>query len=335
MQRRLPAKSRVAAVVFLFLVASAVLWWGLGHLEPRIDWLRVEAPGSAVVGHSLRMRVHVAPVEGTNYVCVDLHGSVRRDAPARFLVGGGCKPTSKEGSHYDFDIMVPPREGLRFVSGVIFLSATGRWEDHAQVVGTERIPVTRNADIRLRPLGLVLYSDSPRATSRPNALFRWLTGLLLLTATVVVWQVRRPSEAYRWGLGKQAWRLLAVLLALACLWELCGMGALLGTRARALARAADVYALRSGVQKAAISVTVVATVLFLICARRARGPARWLLTAFGLYVGFGVVSMASLHEIDKVVGFSWHGLSLIRALSLVCAAMVLWLALRCRNQAGN
>ncbi|HOS75684.1 MAG TPA: hypothetical protein PKW12_10525, partial [Verrucomicrobiota bacterium] len=46
----------------LALAAAAVIWWGLDALEPRVNWLRVEAPRRAVAGQPLTLRVHLAPL---------------------------------------------------------------------------------------------------------------------------------------------------------------------------------------------------------------------------------------------------------------------------------
>jgi NO-binding membrane sensor protein with MHYT domain len=125
------------------------------------------------------------------------------------------------------------------------------------------------------------------------------------------------------GPDRHWWRVLAVLLALACLWEFLGLESWLGAHARAMARAGDFYYPRAVFQKVVISITVAALAAFLIFVQRARSSRRLLLAGFGLYLGISVVNLVSLHAIDQIADLSWRGLSLVQALKLGCAAMTL------------
>jgi NO-binding membrane sensor protein with MHYT domain len=72
-----------------------------------------------------------------------------------------------------------------------------------------------------------------------------------------------------------------------------------------------------------ISVAVAATATFLLFVRRARSSRRLLLVCFSLYLGISLVNLVSLHAIDRIADLSWHGLALVQALKLGCAAMTL------------
>ena len=129
-------------------------------------------------------------------------------------------------------------------------------------------------------------------------------------------------------MGRQAletrwWQALVVLLAWACLWELFGLETWLGDRARAMARARDLYYARAVLQKVVISVTVAAAILFLLLIRRARISHRLVLVSSALYLAIAAVNLVSLHAIDRVADLSWHGVSLVQALKLGCAVMTL------------
>ena len=329
MQREPAAKLRGRVGLILLVAAAAAVWWGLDRSEPRADWLRVEAPRRAVAGQLLPMRVHLAPRAEAGYLCADLHWGPSRDTSMGCLATGGSKAVGKEGGTFDFAIMVPPAQGLRFVTGIIYLSRTGSWRDHTLVAATEVIPVSSNTvgkvespleQLRLQPPG-----DDPTVHPRPAALPRLLTALLFLAATVAAWGAGqspagsggRPGPENRW------WQVLAVLLALACLWEFLGLESWLGAQARAMARAGDLYYPRAVFQKVVISVAVAATAVFLLFVRRARSSRRLLLVCFGLYLGISVVNLVSLHAIDQIADLSWHGLTLVQALKLGCAAMTL------------
>jgi hypothetical protein len=154
---------------------------------------------------------------------------------------------------------------------------------------------------------------------------RWLTALLFLAAMVVAWGAGESPEGSNGepGLGKRWWQGLAVLLAMACLWELFGLESRLTAQARAIARAGDFYYSRIVLQKVVISVAVTATAVLLLLVRRVRTSRRLLLISFGLYLGISAVNLVSWHVIDKVADLSWHGLTLVQALKLGCAATIL------------
>jgi hypothetical protein len=126
---------------------------------------------------------------------------------------------------------------------------------------------------------------------------------------------------------------LVVLLALACLWELFGLESWLGNQVRSMARARDFYYPRAVLQKVVISVAVAATVLLLPFVRRVRSSRRLVLVSFALYLAISAANLVSLHAIDKVADLSWHGVSLVQALKLGCAAMTLLGVRRMRRAA--
>jgi hypothetical protein len=247
----------------------------------------------------------------------------------RYLASGGSKAVGKEGGTVNFEIPVPPKEGMRFVMGVVFISRTGSWGDHKLAANTDLITVVRDPtapkETRLEPLRLQPPGDASPSHPPPVYAPRFLTGLLFLAALVAAWAAgpsakepdRRPGPATLW------WQALIVLLALACLWELFGLESWLGERARAMARAQDFYYPRAVLQKVVISAAVAATVLTVPLIGRARSSRRLLLVSFGVYLAISLVNLVSFHVIDKLADLSWHGVSLVQALKLACAAMTL------------
>ena len=329
MEREPAAKLRGRAGLILLVAAAAAVWWGLDRSESRADWLQVEAPRRAVAGQPLPIRVHLAPRAEAGYLCVDLHWGTSRDTSMGYLATGGSKAVGKAGGTFDFAITVPPAQGLRFVTGTIFLSRTGTWPDHTLVTGTEVIPVSTNTvghvEWPLEPLRLQPPGDDPIMHPHPAAMPRLLTALLFLAATVVAWGAgQSPAGSNgRAGSEDRCWQVLAVLFALACLWESFGLENWLGAQARAMARAGDLYYPRAVFQKVVISVAVAAMGVFLLFVRRARSSRRLLRVGFGLYLGISVVNLVSLHAIDRIADLSWHGLTLFQALKIGCTAMTL------------
>jgi signal transduction histidine kinase len=162
--------------------------------------------------------------------------------------------------------------------------------------------------------------------------------LLFLAAMVTAWGAGqlpagssgRPGPENRW------WQVLALLLTLACLWEFFGLESWLGAQAQAMAYAGDLYHARIVLQKVVISIAVAATGVFLLFVRRAHSSRRLLLVGFGLYLGISLVNLMSLHAIDRIADLSWHGLALLQALKIGCAAMTLrGVAIASRKHCGE
>lgn len=329
MQRELAAKLRGRAGLILLLAVAAAVWWGLDRAERRVTWLRVEAPRRAVAGQPLPMRVHVAPLKQAAYLCADLHWATSRDTSRGYLATGGAKAVGQQGGTFDFAIPIPPTKGLRFVTGILFLSRTSSWQGHTRVAATEVIPVSSNAvgtvESRLEPLRLQPTSDGTTGQPQPTALPRLLTALLFLAATVAAWGdgQSRASSSSRPGAENRWWQALAVLLALACLWELLGLENWLLAHVRTMARAEDLYYPRAVFQKVVISVAIAATILLFLSLRRVSRDRRLLVASFALYLAIALVNLVSWHPIDQVADLSWHGLMLVQALKLGCAAITL------------
>lgn len=315
------------AGLILLVAATAVIWWGLDRLEPRADWLRMEAPRRAVAGQPLLMRVHLAPLAEPTRVCADLHWGTAHDTRMEYLASGGSKAVGTEGGTFDFEIPVRPVEGLRFVTGIVYLSRAGDWNDHTLAASTEFIPVSDDPSAkvgtRLEPVRLQPPADQAGGHPRPPAFFRWLTALLLLAAAVTAWGAYPAAERSAPSSGKCRWQLLAGLLALACLFKLFGLESWVGAHVRAMASTGDFYYLRAAFQKVAISLTGAAMIVLLVFRWRARRSRRLLLAAFGLYLGISAVNLVSLHAIDRIADLSWQGIPLVEVLTFTCAALTL------------
>lgn len=318
-------KHRVA--LLLLVALAALIWLALQRLEPRAEWLLVEAPREAIVGQELPLRVHLSPSAEPVWLGVDLHWGATRDSSKGYLATGGAFPAGTEGGTYDFKIRVAPRDGLRFVTGIIYLSKAGSWESRTRVAATELIPVRVQAagelETRLEPLGARPLMEGVQEQSHPAATPRILCALLFLGACLKVWRGGQASV----DPGGFGWRWLAMGLGLAGIWELLGLESWVGAQARALTHAGDIYHARIWFQEAAIGLTLAATAAFLILLRRTRCSCRMGLAFFGLYAGIAGVNLLSWHVFDQVADLSWHGWTLVQTLKLACAAMT-WYGLR-------
>lgn len=315
--------------LILIVAATGVAWFWLGRMGGEVAWLKVEAPRHAVAGELLPIRVHVTGLKETVFLCVDLHWSSVRDNSNGYLASGGAKSVGKDGGSFDFAIMVRATNDLRFVNAILFLSQSTSWTDHTFVAATDLIPVGTGHDggeptLARLPVRQLVEADG-RENTRPSTIPRLMTGFLWLAAAVAAGMAfrsafSRPETTSR---ERRWWLALVVALTLACIWELSGLESWVGSQARALARAEDVYYPRAVLQKGTISVIIAATLVFLGFVWRKRRPHQLALFFFGLYVAVSIVNLLSFHSIDKYAGLSWHGVTLIEALKFVFAAATL------------
>ena len=311
----------------MLLAAAAGIWSLLGRMDDDVAWLTVEAPGHAVAGVALPLRVRVTGLKEPTQLAINLHGSSVRDGSNDFLSPGGARLVGKEGGRFDFEIMVHPRADLHFVNAILFLSPNGDWKDHTFAATTELIPVTNAQDgdvSAMRRLAVhPLVRNEERANGNDPAFPRLIVGLVLLAGSVMAFAGSKPHRG--------GWLVLAAMFALAAAWELLGVEGRVGTVARAWARAADVYYPREIFQKAVISLTFACVLGFLVLAWGRRKSYQPALLFFGLYLGITVVNLLSLHSLDVYAGHSCHGVNVVDALKLFCAAATLLCVLRARS----
>ena len=336
--RRVTA-GRAAAALFLLLVFAAT-WALLDSSEHRPRWLAVEAPGVAVVGRPLEVRVRLTePVGPTRIVCT-LHraGSDRRTRE-RIASAGPARDVAGAGAHtFRFD--VPDRENMVFVAAIVYLSPTGEWRDRTRAAHTGLIPVRREA--AAKDLQVFLRTPVyPSTTAAEEAAARtaagaaareagqtpspWDHGILfaVLLATAVLCLVKagkkggveQPDRAAE----RRVWLVFAVLFILSAFIEISGVVGHLSEWARRMARDSDLYHLRKTFQKAVMAATAAAGLgLFFLFIRAIRRPGShrslwWAGTGLAAYLSVSFVSVLSFHAVDLVRGMTWGGISSIDA----------------------
>lgn len=331
---------RRAAALVCFVSLAAGLWLWLDHLGDQVDWIIVEGPAHVVVGEPVRLQVHATRLAADTLLRVDLHWATERNNSLGFLAAGEPRTETKFADTIDFNIAVPARENLRFVHGVIYLSPDGNWSNHTFAATTDLIPVAllrsdQSPELIRWPLRQ-LAEGSGRMNQPQSPLLRWATGVTWLVAAVWLgrqWQsarrsVKKPIELPRRQL------LLAMSFALAGIWELAGLEIILGDQARSFARAEDLYYPRAIFQKGVISMMIAATLVWFGLRWRQRAARPWLL-GFGLYLAVTLVDLLSYHAVDEFTGRSWHGVTLMAAIKLLCALTAVIRLLRIQNQSAS
>lgn len=269
-------------------------------------------------------------------LCADLHWTRERNSSQGFLAAGEAKPVGTGGGSFDFEITVHPQPDLRFVNVILYLSPTGDWNSHTFAATTELIPVTNaQADGKSGRKRLAVYQleeSHARVATPVSAGLRYATGLVWLASAVLLWrrqktpaQQQSPSSRWRWP--------LVMGLALAGIWELAGLESRLGDLTRDLARAGDVYYSRAVFQEACISIMGALVVVSLGFGWR-KGSVRRFYFAVGLYFTIAAANLLSFHAIDQLLGRSWHGMTPVDTIKLLCALLVLAGLVRIKTQSA-
>jgi len=302
-----------------FACLTVGLWLALGYFDRVASWISVEAPANAVQGKTYRFRVRLAGPQRDSQLCADLHWAKNRDSDEGFLAGGGSQSLQSSGGTYDFAIPVTPRSNLHFVHVVIYLSPTGQWEDHTFAATTKKIPVqVQSVEMLQIPFPLYELQHAEPPDSSRGAAMRILTGCLWLLAAALVW--RRPPRTARGTVTSTTRKVvIAMLLVAAGIWELAHLESSIGTWARNLAHLQDLYYSRAYAQKALIAFCVAAAVVWFFALSRSRqfllDPQFW----FVIYAVLALTNLLSLHIIDQILGFYWHGLIVVHVANFLCA----------------
>lgn len=321
-----PLRRRIVALG-LFAAITASVWLGLDRLDNKVDWLTLEGPPHVELGTTTSFRVQTARFLTNGFLCVDLHWASDRNTPQGFLSAGAAQAIHQTNRNFDFQILLPARDQLRFVTTILYHTPDGSWSNHTFAATTALIPVLPTGERQASELvRLPLYQlEEGRQPAAPTkfSLLRWLTGVIWLCgAAMLVRQIRRnPIQPTHPSSSKRGWMVLAVGLALAGAWELAGLENTLGNWARSVARAEDIYYPRAGFQKIVISV-VIALVLVGVFWRRQ--SLSLLPLGFGLYLALALINLLSLHAVDRLATIAWHGLVLVDGLKFLCAAVTIY-----------
>jgi hypothetical protein len=317
---------KLFAVIFgvlLLITLAFVVWQGLNIFEPKADWLKVESHRSVRAGEMLPIRVQLLPQTNPGKLLVDLHWSKTRDLSEGFLSKGGVKSVGLQGGSFDFFIPVIPKDGIRFVRAVVFLSPNGSWQDHKLAASTELIPVNSFAPqnkiflmetLKVKPSTVFIKKTHPH----PRVFPRILTAFLFFCAAIRLLQGQYSTRGkFKHGTT------LTIALLMACLWELFDLETVLADKVRALAKAQDLYHSREVLQKAIVSMVTAATSGFFIWILMFRQSCKFLLICLACYMGLDLVNLVSLHMIDSIAMLSWQGFTFIQLLKMICAILIL------------
>ncbi len=319
----------------------------------RPGWLTVEASPLAVVGRPFELRVTLADLPGPELIVCGLRWTAADRRVTGGLASAGPARETRGGETLDFRIEVRDQEEMRFVSAVIYLSPTGRWQDRTRGASTELIPVRRAGDaadvlppriMRIsriatpaeqaaREARWAAEKRPPPAFLRPLLIVVLLAGGALCGATAV----RRGRDRTRAVLPvRLVWAGFGFILVVFGALEAFDAPARITEWARLAAMERDMYEMRRPLQgAAAVTAAAGATVLILYglgAAVRSRTH-RWLWAAgvgIVVYLSITLVGMTSFHPIDVLRRVTLLGVSPFHAargagavLALIAAAAAL------------
>lgn len=313
---------RPALLPLGLLLLIAAIGSGLLRTERSATWLHAEAPPHAIAGQTLPIRVTLAMPTSKTHLGVDLHWATSRREPRGFLSTSPARPVDRREAIYTFELPVPPRDDLGYVSAILFESSSGRWEDRTRVAQTALIPIrTSGAPGSAERIPVYELESEVVASAASSPTLRLAIAVLWLLCAIVLGR-RRPYAGAGW---------LAVACAAAAIWELSNAELSLARLARAAALEYRLYYERFWLQEAA-TIAILVAAAALLGSLFLRSPARrlrLLRAALWLYAAVSLAGLVSLHEADRLLALPVLSVPLAQVAKLGIAvasfAIALWL----------
>jgi hypothetical protein len=343
----MPRRAGAAAILVL---AFAGTWIVLDRTDRPPRWLAVEAPRAAHVGGTFEVRVRLDDAVGPTRVVCTLHRAGADRRIRGFLASAGPPRDVVRGGTHSFVFAVPDRDDMAFVSAIVFLSPTGRWEDGTHAASTKLAPAIRGpgpgperALVGTRVFHFQTSAQAAAATARekrpsrkPSPLVHPFFFVLLLASALACLAKagrKRPDAGPGERRARTVWLLFSIVLAASAVIEVSGLAGLFADWARRTAEARNLYDIRRIYQKAIMAgVASGGLGLFLLFLRAARRPAaprfEWL-AGLGLaaYLALSFVGVLSFHAVDVVRRMTWLGVSPFDAARGAGAGIVLLAAI--------
>lgn len=346
----LRAAPLVAIPAAVFGAALALL--SLFH-TPYATWLQVEAPGYAVAGSMLGVRIALGQVPEPSVLAVGLY-RLGKDQKEIGRPAHSPSPSVESGGSYWFRFDVGEMENLALLQLVIYLSPTGDWQTRTHAANSELIPLRSSGSQAGSPVlrKIRTYSLGGPATSEPPfplgagsaehtfafpraAIQAVLLSILAAGALACLVRSFRPIRVASTGstCERLFWRGGApVLLLLGVSWELFHLEERISRWGRGLVSGLDLYNFRQSYQKFALALLAAGVAAVLVLASRAvsrnrdRASAALAGIALAGYLSLSLASALSFHFIDSMERISLDGASLVDLGKAACAAAVLFLA---------
>jgi hypothetical protein len=238
---------------------------------------------------------------------------------------------------------VTPQEKLALIQFVLYLSPNGDWRDRTRGADSEVIPVkapkksganpawrkvrvyaiarTSHPETPFRPGGRPPPPDIIPAVPTPSGLV--LFAFLVSGGLIFILDARRPRA------DRGLWLVMSGVLFVLAVWEFLRLEIRISSWGRRMAEELDLYYLRQPLQKAVIAAVIAAAAGILVLAARSvlkgRGRSRLRLAGslVALYLGLALSGSLSFHYIDELKAVRLFGVSLVDAVKILLAAVLL------------
>jgi hypothetical protein len=117
-------------------------------------------------GQSISVKVHYRGIEERTRLVANLHWNKKNRQRVGYLVSAGSSPMIVGEGVHEFELPVSEKEGIGFISVVVYLSPTGKWNDRTRAVHTGLIPVRPTGKISERRIEKTV---SPNIISQEKA----------------------------------------------------------------------------------------------------------------------------------------------------------------------
>lgn len=329
-----PGPTRRPLVALLLTGACAILVvLGLGRLPDQPTWLSLTLPARAVLHSNFTAQITLRKPH-TGFVGFELLWHDRQRAYQGRLPAPPVQRVHPGQADYEFTIPVTPVPGLRFVSGLVFLSPTGLWEDRTAVAVTGYYqPLTTPTDTNGVPWPRrtthAHFPRSPEFYPPPSRTARTLTAALFMAAAASMALVLVTTRRHRSrsASGEPAGGVvLLIVIQLACgAWEQLEIGERLANRVREAMQVHGVYKERHTAQQPLTGLALAAGSACMWALLRSRMPGTLRTTAAGCaaYGAIAVLSAISLHAVDVLSLVRLGPFPAVQALELGAAATAL------------
>lgn len=281
------------------------------------EWLTVETPSYAVPGGNFIVKVELKNPEPGLRLGVDLHHlNKNKESLGCLSVSRSVEITDNKNS-YEFYIPVPAKRELTFIFPVVILSRDGSWSGRVKSAESEPVPIQLSEKV---PDRIILTQMKTHDTG--EKVFQFIPESdTLRFMTAVLWGVLAVMLLFKRNIHHSA--VLALNAAVSAVWEWVGISTAIAIYLRGVALHTGSYGLRREPQQILTIIIILActaVILYLFSVLH-KPHITIILICLAIFWSISLLSILSLHEIDRILTLTIAGIQTGQLLRLASAAL--------------